>query len=163
MYERWLGPVWCPGSLLAGMTWSTSGPKGSLLFSPSSILDPLARDDLSRKGWSHAWSCLISFVLLYSHFHTSGFRPMCREEEIAKKAFSFSLIQYTSAVGIYPSELRSSFHFAGCGMERIRCAILFRFCSLLWDFIEAWGENKFRTSIPVCIIKLNLSHLETDY
>lgn len=44
------------------------------------ISDPLAREDLSKRGWSHAWSCLISFVLPYFYFHPSGSRTMHREE-----------------------------------------------------------------------------------
>lgn len=41
-------------------------------LSCSSVSDPFAREDLSERGWSHAWSCLISFALLHFYFHPSG-------------------------------------------------------------------------------------------
>ena len=154
MYEWWSGPVWCAGSFLASTAWSMSGPWESLLFSPSSTSDPLAREDLSEKGWSHAWSCLISFVFLYFHFYPSGFRTMYREEVIVKKTFGFSFIHYTGAVGIYHWPWGGLCTFSGWDKERIRSAILENFtvdnewcyfyclCPFLWDFIEAWGEKK---------------------
>ena len=60
-----------------GASWQAwyeacQGPKD--LFCSLSISDPLAREDLSKRGWAHAWRCLISLVLLCFHFHPSGSR-----------------------------------------------------------------------------------------
>lgn len=85
------------------------GSEGLLCsLSPSSISDPFAREDLSKRGWSHAWSCLLGSVLLHLYFHPSGSRAMRREEVIAKEGFSFSAIQYRRGSRDCTSVLRSS-------------------------------------------------------
>lgn len=144
-----------------GASWyeACQGPKD--LFCSLSISDPLAREDLSKRGWAHAWRCLISLVLLCFHFHPSGSRTMSWEEVTAKKTFSVSCMQYTGAVGIYHwpiiSPLRvwegkDKIYFKNFTVDKHWCWFYCR-CPLLWDFSDAWGRKMFVLNTPFCIVK----------
>ena len=170
-WENMAKHVWMNDDLaqcdVLGASWQVwyeacQGPED--LFCSLSISDPLAREDLSKRVWSQAWRCLISFVLPCFHFHPSGSRTTYWEEVTAKKTFSFSCMQHTGVVGIYHWPIISPFWvwegkdkicFENFTVDNHWCWFYCR-CPLLWDFSDAWGRKMFVLNTPFCIVKLCL-------
>lgn len=170
-WENMAKHVWMNDDLaqcdVLGASWQArheacQGPEG--LFCSLGISNPLAREDLSKRGCSHAWSCLNSSVLLYFHFHPSASRTRYWEEVTAKKTFSFSCIQYTGAARIYHWPIISPF-WVWEGKDKVcfenftadkQWCWFYCHCPLLWDFGDAWGRKMFVLSTSFCLVLLCL-------